>query len=742
MDLALPRQEHKNEVDYIMTTTPYLVSKYEVLISFNFASDHRPTRATLNLLTKKSRRHFGKPQATLKTIQEQKTYITRLNDQLQNLKNHDECTVNEYCQMIECSIKESLKNINEKRRQSILDEHTKELIKERSTLQNKTKLTKEDKENLKKLYKKTNKEIKKSYEAYRTNTIRRHLETSRSAKKAFKELDNSKTWIPSLQSGSNKSGSRMEIISIATDFYAKLYSQPKMHEATTHKYVTTPQPEVKLFDAFEILKNIEKLKMEKCPGPDGIRNEHIKLGKKLLLAPLTNLFNKILIDEQVPDNWTKSEIVLLYKKGDPADIGNYRPISLMSCMYKLFASCLLNRITLDIDSHQPYEQAGFRSGFSTIDHIHVVEQVIEKYLEFRRPLYLAFIDYKKAFDSIYHSSIWETLTHQNINTKYINILKDIYSKSVSRIKLERTGNCINIYRGVRQGDPISPKLFIAVLQNIIKDLPWSMQGINVDGKLMSHLRFADDIILLSENPKQLNIMINDLQTASYRVGLEMNLSKTKIMTNDKMIPIFINNKPLEYVQEYVYLGKQLSLKPNRNVLEINRRIASTWKKFWAHKEILKSQLPMKLKKIVLDSAILPCLTYGCQTWTLDKKSKIKIKTTQRAIERSCLGITLRDKVKATEIRKKTKVTDALHFAQKLKWKWAGHVARYTDRRWTLAVTKWKGPKGTRGRGRPCTRWQDDIKAIAGDNWIEKAKDREIWQSLEEAFTREGSVHGN
>ncbi|XP_013141510.1 PREDICTED: RNA-directed DNA polymerase from mobile element jockey-like, partial [Papilio polytes] len=117
-----------------------------------------------------------------------------------------------------------------------------------------------------------------------------------------------------------------------------------------------------------------KLKLDKSAGPDGLTNECIKTARNLLLTPLTILWNKILEEEAVPSQWTESEIILLYKKGDPADIGNYRPISLMPCLYKLFASCLLERISPDIDSYQPIEQAGFRSGFSTVDHIQVVDQ--------------------------------------------------------------------------------------------------------------------------------------------------------------------------------------------------------------------------------------------------------------------------------------------------------------------------------------------------------------------------------
>ncbi|GBP11243.1 hypothetical protein EVAR_6051_1 [Eumeta japonica] len=76
-------------------------------------------------------------------------------------------------------------------------------------------------------------------------------------------------------------------------------------------------------------------------------------------------------------------------------------------------------------------------------------------------------------------------------------------------------------------------------------------------------------------------------------------------------------------------------------------------------------------------------------------------------------------------------------ARQLKWKWAGHMIRTTGERWTKLVTTWKGPKGKRGRGRPIDRWTDDLRKVAGDNWIEAAGDRAQWRQLEEAYTREG-----
>ena len=367
------------------------------------------------------------------------------------------------------------------------------------------------------------------------------------------------------------------------------------------------------------------------------------------------------------------------------------------------------------------EQAGFRRGYSTIDHIYTTEQLIEKYNKYQRPLYIAFIDYQKAFDTILHSSIWAALKSQQVEPKYIKVIKYLYNNCSSKIRLESTGPPIPIKRGVRQGDPLSPKIFIAVLEMVISKLNWEKMGINVGGKFISHLRFADDIILLSESPEQLETMIHSLKSASYAVGLEMNLNKTKVMTNSQQYPLHLDQKPLEYVDSYIYLGKQISCKKQSNELEVDRRITNAWKKFWSLKEILKGTIPINLKKKIMDSCVLPSLTYGCQTWKFTLRVKNKIRTCQRSMERSITNVKKIQKIPHEKIRKKTKVIDALKYSQKQKWRWAGHVARLNDGRWTSTLTLWRGPAGSRKRGRPIARWGDDIVKVADKTGLRQLK---------------------
>lgn len=527
--------------------------------------------------------------------------------------------------------------------------------------------------------------------------------------------------------------SRTGIIKAATEYYKDLYAY-RIPLSIESLPLQKNYNAIQRFSDQEIYNSMKTLKKEKSSGPDGISNEAISTGKALLVQPLTILFNKILEDKKIPAEWAKSDIVLLYKKGNPKDINNYRPISLQSNLYKLFASCLEKRLAKYTEKHQAIEQAGFRSTYSTIDHIHSLELIIEKYEEMNRPLYLAFIDYAKAFDSISHLSIWKALQECDVPSETIELIQDIYKKSTSRIILDKTGAEIDICRGVRQGDPLSPRIFITVLQNIMKALKWENKGININGQFLSNLRFADDIILFSENSSQLESMINEINYISNEIGLELNTSKTKIMTNSKISPIHINNVLLEYVQEYTYLGKQVSFKKSRHQDELLRRINMAWNKFWSFKEILKSNTSVKLKKIVLDSCILPSLTYASQTWIFNKKTRKKVITTQRAMERSILNLKLRYKKRSTDIRKITRLVDALEHCKRLKWKWAGHIARMNDDRWAKKITSWKGPVGKRSRGRPKERWQDEILKLAGKDWTAKACDRTLWRKMEEAFT--------
>ncbi|KAE9412159.1 hypothetical protein Angca_005538, partial [Angiostrongylus cantonensis] len=148
----------------------------------------------------------------------------------------------------------------------------------------------------------------------------------------------------------------------------------------------------------EIQHTISSVKNRTAPGSNRIRSEHLKNLPPVLVNTLALLFTGYLSECKVPTQWKASKTVLLFKMGNLHDVGNYRPICLLSVVCKLFTGVILNRIDRTLDEGQPCEQAGFRKGFSTMDHIHTLTRLIEVSRVHKRPLCLTFIDLEKAFD--------------------------------------------------------------------------------------------------------------------------------------------------------------------------------------------------------------------------------------------------------------------------------------------------------------------------------------------------------
>lgn len=160
---------------------------------------------------------------------------------------------------------------------------------------------------------------------------------------------------------------RTSILNAATSFYKDLYSSENMQETETIFEDINDEDSPPILER-EVEHAIRTQKNDKAPGPDGITNEIIKSRLADILQRLTVLLNMTMKTEEIPIQWTISNIILIHKKGDQDDINNYRPISLMSNIYKIFAKIILNRITKNLEEQQPIEQAGFRSGFSTCTH--------------------------------------------------------------------------------------------------------------------------------------------------------------------------------------------------------------------------------------------------------------------------------------------------------------------------------------------------------------------------------------
>lgn len=156
----------------------------------------------------------------------------------------------------------------------------------------------------------------------------------------------------------------------------------------------------------EIQEALKALKPAKACGGDQIAAEMLKVDIDVTAKRLHPLFNLIWEKEEIPDRWKESIIVKIPKKGDPSVCDNYRGISLMSIPCKVFGRIIINRLKHEVEGMLREEQTGFRSGAGTIQQIFTLKNIIEQSKEFNTPLYMNFIDFQKAFDSINRDVLW------------------------------------------------------------------------------------------------------------------------------------------------------------------------------------------------------------------------------------------------------------------------------------------------------------------------------------------------
>ncbi len=186
----------------------------------------------------------------------------------------------------------------------------------------------------------------------------------------------------------------------------------------------------------EILKAITTLKNRKAPGEDQIHAELLKADTPTATKIFQNLFTDIWEKETIPEDWSKGLIIKLPKKGDLQTCDNWCGITLLSIPSKVFCKVLLQRIETAINTKLREEQAGFRKGRGCIDQIFTLRNIIEQSIEWNHPVYINFIDFRKAFDSIHRETLWRILQSYGIPPKFISIIKKFYDNFECSILLD------------------------------------------------------------------------------------------------------------------------------------------------------------------------------------------------------------------------------------------------------------------------------------------------------------------
>ncbi|KAI5743429.1 hypothetical protein M8J77_018082 [Diaphorina citri] len=642
-----PNHEIRNEIDFILANKMETIKDVTVLNRFNTGSDHRLVRAKLAIDLRQERRKLIRKK--IEIIDEDRL-LTKQEEFQSCLKENLENASPENIGAVIMSTAKEVGGTTSKKRKNKITEETKSLLERRRQMKidNNT-----NKIEYSELCKTIRRKMKDDIERFNIETVKRAIEEKKSFKKAKQKLMIGKNQLIALDGPNGRINDGEEILEHIRSFYKELYAKTNDEEQLTQETRSMNEEEEKIPEILpdEVTNAINLMKKDKATGDDEVSINILKLTGEETAITLAKIFTNCLINCKIPSSWNTAKIIILHKKGSIFDIKNYRPICLLSCIYKLLTKILTIRLTNTLDFAQPIEQAGFRSDFSTIDHIHSLREIISRAHEYEMPLCISFVDFEKAFDSVKYSAVFEALKEQGIHKTYIKLLEYIYLNSSAYVFVNKPTKEFPIKRGVKQGDPISPKLFSAVLEMAMSKIPWNDRGIKINGRRLNNLRFADDIVLLATNTLELQSLTQDLAIAAKEIGLKMNISKTKIMYNEWCTAgyVSVDNKNLEQVEEYVYLGQLINLKGDFKP-EIFRRINLGWRAYWKNAMVFKSNMPLELKKQVFDQCVLPVLTYGSETWTLTEYIKGKLRTAQRAMERSMLGVKKQDRIRATTIR--------------------------------------------------------------------------------------------
>jgi hypothetical protein len=380
----------------------------------------------------------------------------------------------------------------------------------------------------------------------------------------------------------------------------------------------------------EVRNAIKVLKLKKASGPDGISGEFYKFAAPCVVLFLTKFFNAVFDSGKFPSSWSESIIHPLHKKGNIHSPDNYRGISLLNISSKLYTYILNRRLTLWIEQNGLLNesQAGFRKGYSTIDHLFTLYALAQKQLSNHCKLYAAFIDFKKAFDLVNRKQIWIALRKNGINGKMYNAIQGMYKVVKAKVKVGATEFTDTFYCpcGLKQGDNCSPILFSMLINELADDICQNgKHGITMTPDVIQILimLFADDVVLLSNTIVGLQRQLNILNNVSGKLNLTVNREKSKIVIfrNGGYVAArekwYIHNDHLDVVNVYKYLGvifstgltfshalEDMSLKAKRGVTGILRLL---WK-------LGENNLNIFFQ--LFDCQIQPMLTYGSEVWGL------------------------------------------------------------------------------------------------------------------------------
>lgn len=392
----------------------------------------------------------------------------------------------------------------------------------------------------------------------------------------------------------------------------------------------------------ELKKALSEMKNYKSGGEDTVTTEIWNNASDETIKNLHKHVVKIWESEKLEEKWTTAMIHPLYKKGERNNPDNYRGISLLDCTYKIFSRIIYNKIKDQLEKELGEYQGGFRPWRGCPDQILTLKLIMQYYKKQNKQLVIAFIDFKKAYDSIHRITLLRILRNLGLHPKLVKMIELTLTNTKSKIKFRgELSEEFEIKTGLRQGDGLSPILFNCALEYIMRE--WEMTnpkniqiGYRKENIKLNCLGFADDLAFLANKVAETKTQITSLEEIANKIGLKISYEKTKLMIIDPLCidKIKINGNNIAIVEKFKYLGETITYNLNERPAWEDR-INKLLRGQQITKNVYnKKSLSIHTKLRHYKAVIIPQITYGSET--LQKVEGQGIKEKLRKMERRIL----------------------------------------------------------------------------------------------------------
>jgi hypothetical protein len=391
----------------------------------------------------------------------------------------------------------------------------------------------------------------------------------------------------------------------------------------------------------EVVEALRHMHAHKAAGVDGLPIELLihahgteQRATHILAPRLANLFTQVMRGSY-PEEWGTCAVVPVYKgKGSLNDMDSYRGIAVGTSTSKLFSTIITRRLNAwaENEGFRAAGQAGFRPDRGTPDNVFVLQHILERACSQGRRVHAAFIDFRKAYDSVNRHLLWTAIQGMGIHGAMLDTLQRMHGNITMQVRQgDRLSQPFPAHMGVKQGDPLSPLLFGLFIDRCEHFLNTQCPeiGVHVSPDLLVRvLLYADDLVLLSYDAGGLQALLNALHTFCRANHLTVNTKKSVTVTfgGDDPQAVMYDGVPLPMQDQFTYLGIPFSSLTTRNPLEdmthghYTKGAASMHALLQRCREMGIHNVRLRYK--LFQSLVVPVLSYGCEVWSVYSLARI------------------------------------------------------------------------------------------------------------------------